>query len=268
MIELVLNASKSSSLLLLNKPPVNSLCRNLLRDIRLGVQKVEQEKKGQNWGLVISSNNYEKSNIFTAGLDLNEMYKKSKDEVAGFWTELQDTWLSLYNSPLATVAALNGTSPAGGCLIAISCDYRIGAQVPDGNPAIKYNIGLNEAKFGLIAPFWFAKLLQDVVGIRKADKMLQLGEMPSFTQALQFGLIDEVIPKSDLMKKSLEVADAWATNGPFNSRVGTKLQNKESFVTEFKDRKTEDAKWFADFVAQDHVQEKLGEYLSSLKKKK
>lgn len=41
-----------------------------------------------------------------------------------------------------------GSSPAGGCLVALSCDYRIMAENP------KFSIGLNEAQLGIVAPFW------------------------------------------------------------------------------------------------------------------
>ena len=41
-----------------------------------------------------------------------------------------------------------GVSPAGGCLINLTCDYRVLADNP------KYNIGLNETLLGIVAPFW------------------------------------------------------------------------------------------------------------------
>lgn len=47
-----------------------------------------------------------------------------------------------------TLASLQGASPAGGCLIALTSDYRIMADNP------KYTIGLNESLLGIVAPFW------------------------------------------------------------------------------------------------------------------
>lgn len=268
MLKLTVNASKSSSLLLLNKPPVNSLCKNLLKDISAAIKQVEKEKPNQNWGLVLSANNYEKSNIFTGGLDLMEMYKKSETEVIEFWTALQEAWLALYTTPLYTVAALNGTSPAGGCLLAMSCDYRIASETPKESP-IKYSIGLNEAKFGLVAPFWFQKLMVDLIGYRKADKMLQLGEMLPFEDALKINLLDELAPnKTVLMEKALSIADTNSQSGPYQSRVETKLLLKSDFVTDFKNKQKKDALWFANFVKQPQVEQMLEKYISSLKSKK
>ena len=57
-------------------------------------------------------------------------------------------WLSVYMSPIPTIAAINGAAPAGGCLIAMSCDYRILAKHP------KIVIGLNETALGIVAPTW------------------------------------------------------------------------------------------------------------------
>ncbi|KTG31056.1 hypothetical protein cypCar_00007245 [Cyprinus carpio] len=41
-----------------------------------------------------------------------------------------------------------GSRPAGGCLLALCCDYRI---MTDNR---HYNIGLNEKQLGIVAPFW------------------------------------------------------------------------------------------------------------------
>lgn len=43
---------------------------------------------------------------------------------------------------------LQGASPAGGCLISLTCDYRVLADNP------RYAIGLNETLLGIVAPFW------------------------------------------------------------------------------------------------------------------
>lgn len=43
---------------------------------------------------------------------------------------------------------LQGSGPAGGCLMSMTCDSRIMADVPH------YSIGLNETQLGIVAPFW------------------------------------------------------------------------------------------------------------------
>jgi len=45
--------------------------------------------------------------IFSAGLDILEMYQPNVERLQLFWRSLQDMWLQLYTSPLATIAAIN-----------------------------------------------------------------------------------------------------------------------------------------------------------------
>ena len=52
-----------------------------------------------------------------------------------------------FTSNLPIIAALNGASPAGGCVLACCCDYRIMMNHP------KFIIGLNEVKMGLAVPW-------------------------------------------------------------------------------------------------------------------
>lgn len=68
-------------------------------------------------GMVIQSHN---PAVFSAGLDLFEMYKPDRERLELFWRSLQSMWETLYSTRLATAAAVEGNAPAGGCLIAIS----------------------------------------------------------------------------------------------------------------------------------------------------
>lgn len=52
------------------------------------------------------------STVFSAGLDILEMYKPKQDRATAFWTALQDTWLKLFGSSYPTVAAINVSSVA------------------------------------------------------------------------------------------------------------------------------------------------------------
>lgn len=84
--------------------------------------------------------------VFSAGLDLKTMHGATNDELAHFWTAFRTLWMSIYDSRLATITAIQGPSPAGGCLMAIASDARI--------MSANANIGLNEAAFGLVVPVW------------------------------------------------------------------------------------------------------------------
>ena len=88
------------------------------------------------------------SGVYTAGLDIMEIYNRKDDEIFEYWSLLQNMWLSLYTAKTPVIAQINGTCPAAGCLMAIAADYRI----MENNK--KYKIGLNETQLGFAAPDW------------------------------------------------------------------------------------------------------------------
>ncbi|KFP25829.1 hypothetical protein N325_00245, partial [Colius striatus] len=141
--------------------------------------------------------------IFSSGLDITEMCGKSPEHYAEFWRAVQEMWLRLYGSNLVTLAVLNGSSPAGGCLIASSCDYRIMVDNP------KFSIGLNEAQLGIVAPFWFKDTFVNTVGHRVAERALQLGYLFPAPEAQRFGLVDELVPEEKLQEKAAAVMAQW-----------------------------------------------------------
>jgi len=83
------------------------------------------------------------------------------------------------------VAAIGGHSPAGGCVLALCCDYRVMARGP-------FRIGLNEVQVGLVAPDCIQHLMRRVVGTYRAERLLVAGALVDAEQALAFGLVDEL----------------------------------------------------------------------------
>ncbi len=87
--------------------------------------------------------------------------------------------------PKPLVAAINGHSPAGGCVIALACDYRVMAEG-------KYIIGLNEVPVGIIVPNSIFKLYSFWIGQANATRSLLEGKLFSPEEALEIGLVDEL----------------------------------------------------------------------------
>ena len=73
--------------------------------------------------------------------------------IAGLQAPATVPWLwnaTAVAAPSKPVASLppQGACPAGGCLLSLTCDYRVLADNP------KYLMGLNETLLGIVAPFW------------------------------------------------------------------------------------------------------------------
>jgi len=240
---------------LLNKP-VNALTLELLEELRTTI--VELEEDPQVRGVVLGS---AVPNIFSGGLNLMTFYGADSDTLTTYWTAVQEMWMTLYITPLATVAAINGHSPAGGCLLAMSCDARV---MVEGS---KFGIGLNETKLGIVAPMWFADAFRAILGRKKADSMLILGELASPAQALEIGLVDAVVPLHQLQGAADEFLAAQLAI-PDAARAATKRQLRLAQVEALRSTQAEDLDEFIRLILSPAVQSALGDYLASLKKKK
>jgi enoyl-CoA hydratase/carnithine racemase len=125
--------------------------------------------------------------VFSAGLDVPFLLSLGGDRaaLASAWGEFFRAARALGGCEVPVVAALAGHAPAGGCVLALCCDYRVMASGP-------YRIGLNETQVGLVAPEGIQHLLRRVVGPRRAERLLVGGEMVDADTALAIGLVDEL----------------------------------------------------------------------------
>ena len=107
-----------------------------------------------------------------------------------FWLVSNTFLAKLYTSRLVTVAAIRGACPAGGCCLALCCDYRIITETG--------SMGLNEVALGISVPKFWGMLMQRVVGIGAAEKLLQFAVMVTPGEAKELGMVDDIVPKHKL----------------------------------------------------------------------
>ena len=169
----------ATRVLRLQRPPVNSLNLELLASFADSLAEAEGDKACR--AVVLASSS---PKVFSAGLDITEMHDPDPERLRSFWRTLQGVWLKLSTSRVATVAAIEGHSPAGGCMLAMSCDWRVMSLTDGGADGRPLTIGLNETKLGIVAPFWFADTMAYVVGSRQTDLLLQTGALLTTEQAL------------------------------------------------------------------------------------
>lgn len=254
LLNMVNNEKTGISVVSMQRLPVNGLNLELLEVLGKTFDDLEKSKSR---GMILTS---ESPTVFSAGLDIMEMYKPDPERCRKFWTTLQNTWIKLYTSSYPTVAAINGHSPAGGCLLALSCEYRIMV-------GSKNTIGLNETKLGIIAPKWFQDCMKNAIGERKAELALTQGKMFSTEEALAVGLIDETASdKEDAISKAEKFLGLFS-GIPALPRKVTKLGLRQGTVDWLLANREKDLKTFIDYITQPKVQQGLELYLQSLKKK-
>ncbi|XP_036164848.1 enoyl-CoA delta isomerase 1, mitochondrial [Myotis myotis] len=237
-------------------PPVNSLSLELLTELVISLEKLENDKTFR--GVILTSDS---PGVFSAGLDLREMCGRNPAHYAEYWKAVQELWLRLYLSNMVLIAAINGACPAGGCLISLTCDYRVLADNP------RYAIGLNETLLGIVAPFWFKDTLVNTIGHRAAERALQLGLLFPPAEALQVGIVDKVVPEDQVQSTALSVMGKWLAI-PDHARQLTKNMMRKPTVDRLVKQRDADIKNFVSFVSRDAIQKSLQIYLEKLKQRK
>ncbi|CBZ29283.1 putative 3,2-trans-enoyl-CoA isomerase, mitochondrial precursor [Leishmania mexicana MHOM/GT/2001/U1103] len=248
----------------LARAPVNSLSLELLQELN-------------QWMLWLGSNEETKAviissaipTVFSAGLDLVEVHNPKPDRIAVFWQGFQEMWLIFNSFPKPIIAAITGNSPAGGCIIAMGCDYRVMARGPKDNTnnSRLYRIGLNETKLGLVAPPWVMPAYAYLMGSRQAERMLQLGDTPVADDAQKLGLIDEVAADEE---RAIEVAYQQAErflSVPQQSRWMARDMMRREYLQMLAsdEERNYDTEFFTQFVQSPEVQKNLENYLERLK---
>ena len=176
----------------LARAPVNALDPALCRDLRAALDAAVIDEAR---GIVLSGG----PKVFSAGLDVPYLLGLGDDREAltSAWQTFFAAARALAACPVPVAVAINGHAPAGGCVLALCCDYRVMA-------AGEYRIGLNETQVGLVAPEGVQRLLRRAVGSNRADRLLVMGELVEAERALQIGLVDELADIDDVATRARE----------------------------------------------------------------
>lgn len=174
------------AIITLNRGKSNSMNREMVTELSEMLHHIENDA---NIGGVLITG---KEHFFSAGLDLIELYNYSEAEAKDFWHVFLNfvAKITAFKKPL--VAAINGHSPAGGCVIALACDARVMAEG-------KYIIGLNEVPVGIIVPNSIFNLYAFWLGKANATRNLLEGKLFNPEEALNVGLVDELVKPESIL---------------------------------------------------------------------
>jgi len=255
LVNVVENESKKTANVIMQRLPVNSLNLELLQDLTAAIKDLEEKEYK---GIILSSSS---PTVFSAGLDITEMYKPDEARLREFWVSLQTMWKTLYATPLMTIAAVNGHAPAGGCLLTMTCDHSIMVES-------RATIGLNETMLGIVAPKWFRALYVNTIGFGRAEHALKLGTLFTAEEALKLNIVDQLVESpADLLPKAEEQLDKWLKI-PRAALQMTKISLRKAHVDELISYEQQEVEEIVRLILQDETQGVLGKYFESLKGKK
>ena len=183
--------------------------------------------------------------FFSFGFDVPEFLSFDKAQFARFLIGFTDLYTYLFTYPKPVVAALNGHTIAGGCMLALACDYRV---MVTG----KARISLNELSFGASVFAGITEMLRFTVGSANAAKVLYSGSMYSAEEAKGIGLIDEVIAEQDLMGAACKMASTLGSKYP-PAFSGIKSLLRKTIAEDMMRREKESIREFVDIWYSEHT---------------
>jgi 3-hydroxyacyl-CoA dehydrogenase / enoyl-CoA hydratase / 3-hydroxybutyryl-CoA epimerase len=149
-----------------------------------------------------------KSDSFIAGADIEEFTAlTTQAEAERLSFEGQEMVSRVETLPKPVVAAIHGACLGGGLELVLACPYRVATDHP------KTQLGLPEVQLGLIPGAGGCQRLPRLIGARAALDMILTGRSERAAKALKLGLVDELVPKSILLRTAMAAADRLAKGG-------------------------------------------------------
>lgn len=143
---------------------------------------------------------------FIAGADITEFMGLSKEEGMAISKKGHDVFFAIENSPKPFIAAINGFALGGGCELALSCHFMIAAE--------NAKFGQPEVNLGLIPGYGGTQRLVQLVGKGRAIEMLMSGRTITAQEALQIGMVNEVVPAENLLARVTEILTLINSKAP------------------------------------------------------
>ena len=163
--------------------------------------------------------------MFSAGYDIGDMPEDTFAEEAEklvahpFAAAIE----ALESYPFPIVAALNGHTIGGGLELALTCDLRLVAE--------SAKLGMPPAKLGLVYSHTGLRRFIDAIGVTRTRHLFFTARNVSAATALEWGMVNDVVPDSELGEQAVVYAAAIAANAPL-SLAGNKRVIRELLAAE------------------------------------
>jgi enoyl-CoA hydratase len=188
-----LEVSQGLAVLTLDRPPVNAADLGFVRSIHSCLDELEGRRDAR--AVIVTG----AGRCFSAGVDLKAVPGYGAGEQRAMVEGINRAVFRLYSLPVPTIAAVNGHAIAGGLVIVLACDYRLGADS-------SCEIGLTEARAGIPFPAAAMAVLRAELAPHVARRLFLMSRNVSSKEALAMGVLDEVCPREAIPRRAEELA--------------------------------------------------------------
>ena len=201
--------------LTLNRPEKrNALSLDVMVELSKKLDKIAGDPETR--VLVLRGN----GSIFSAGHDIKEMASHNKDlhYLRNVFTTCNQIMLRLQQMPQPVMAQVHGVATAAGCQLVAACDLAVAEEgARFATPGVKIGLFCTTPMIPLVR----------VIGRRRAMDMLLTGRFVSAGEALEFGLVNRVVPMDKLADETRQWAKEIAQFSGFTLSLG-----KRAFYTQ------------------------------------
>jgi enoyl-CoA hydratase len=199
--------SNSFQIIRLNRPDkLNALSREMILDLSEIFRNIESQPDLR---AVILTGTGDKA--FCAGTDLTELTKLDEDRAREISERGQALCNQIESCGVPVIAAINGIAAGGGCELALACHIRIAST--------EASFSLPETKLGLIPGYGGTQRLAREIGNGRALEMMLTGRTIEAKEALQFGLINHIVPAAELPAQAESLAHEISKLAPLAIRA-------------------------------------------------
>ena len=197
-----------------NRPKVlNALNKATWADLRTAFEDARDDAAVR--GVILTGAG---DKAFIAGADISELARVTAFEAeqsSRFGQEVLDLIEDL-GKPV--IAAVNGFALGGGCETAMACTIRIAAE--------HAQFGQPEVKLGLVPGGGGTQRLPRLVGKGRALQLILSGGMISAQEAYRIGLVNEIVPATDLITRAEAILKQISANAPIAVKFALEVTNK------------------------------------------
>lgn len=187
----------------INRPEqLNALNRDTIAELDQALSAADTDKSVR--VLIITGSG---PKAFVAGADIKEFAHFAVEEGKALSADGQKKLfdhVEYMSKPV--IAAVNGFALGGGLELAMSCHIRVASD--------NARMGLPEVSLGVIPGYGGTQRLPRLIGKGKAMEMIFTAGMIKADEALQWGLVNYVVPQAELLAKCNELATAIMKNSP------------------------------------------------------
>lgn len=147
---------------------------------------------------------------FCSGGDLKERKAMSDDDWRRQHAIFEEGYYAVMDCPVPVIAAVNGYAYAGGCELALACDFIYASS--------SARFALTEVTIGIMPGGGGTQNLPRAVGERRAKELILSGRPWTAQQAHDWGMVNEVVESQKLMNEVMDIAQRISENAPISVR--------------------------------------------------